>query len=211
MLKLTNRTGIKINSPTLRSYLGNKTNPVSGPAVLILDQFTDTDGTLLTAHTIAPINTPAATWVSPGVSFGGSPVITSNSIITTTYVSAVVNSGVFGVTVSQSARNNVGASDVYIVFRQSNTANYFLMQLSAASMRIYSYIASTLVLRATVAQTWSVGVTKTMTLTDDGTLITASLSTGESCSYSSASLGTNTRQGFSSGNSTIDNFQVTTL
>ena len=34
----------------------------TGVTTLILDQFTDTNGTLLTAYTIAPINTPGASW-----------------------------------------------------------------------------------------------------------------------------------------------------
>lgn len=45
--------------------------PLAGPVVqgvvggvVILDQFTDSDATLLTAHTIAPTNAPGAVWLS---------------------------------------------------------------------------------------------------------------------------------------------------
>jgi len=191
------------------SGLSGVISPV-GPTTLVLDQFTDADTTALSAHTIAPTNTPATAWLANmGV---GIPTIVGNAVQmvgVAIYTGATVDSGVVNMTMTQTARRD-GVNDFWAVFRQSDAVNNFFSQLEPTNFNIYTYIGGALTLRANAAYTWANGATVTITVSDDGALVTASLSTGEILTYSSNSLNTNTRQGFYGQQTTLDNFQVTT-
>jgi hypothetical protein len=227
MIKLTNRTGKNLNMPTLRGYLGGMTTTPSGPTVLILDQFTDTDGTLFSAHTIAPTNTPGTAWTN----YSGALTleIASNRVAIPAAggngrrlyaVNSGVSNGVcsFDIVVGAASR-----MDAFGVLRLSNATNYFLLGVEngdggvgSYKLVLYSVEAGVITQRAITNIANVSNTTQAITATMSGNSISWAMGI-YSNSYSSAFNSTATNHGtalykdatFVAQN--MDNFQVTTL
>ena len=109
--------GTQLTSGSLSVWLEEK----YPEGLAVWDKFTDDDGTLLTAHTIAPIG-PAAGWFQ----YNGSITIQSNQAYTTTDAIYVLDGDVADGTVKVSVIGFVG-SGAYggLVFRFSDSSNYW--------------------------------------------------------------------------------------
>lgn len=210
MLRLTNRTGIKVNSPTLRGYLGNKTNPSSGPTVLILDQFTDVDGTALSAHTVAPTNTPGGSWDVLGYTITGNKAGISSA--TNFYAVGITT----GLTDNYTASIVTSTQEAGVAVRVQDDAHNFFAVWDTANFRLYENNAG-LSLRgfdAAVAAAYP----QTITMQLSGNLITAKLYgngvLASTLTYTSANFAASTKAGLSIRNLVnsffVDDFTVTT-
>lgn len=168
---------------------------------LILDEFTAPDGTPVNGRSPAPTNIPGVTWAT-----SGALSITSNSVTDTNFFYATVNSGKNSVVVSANAKMS---EEVQIIFRYSNNSNYYFVDLerTQGTFRIYSVIAGSQTLRATANISISVNTFYEVQVSDDGNTISALFEGGNSITYTSTTLGTNTTQGFRMSG-TIDNFKV---
>ena len=113
--------------PPFNIGLGKSGGVVASP-ILILDQFTDTNGTALASHTIAPTNTPATSWTD----VVGSWEIQSNKAKIGGSGSGqnpvVVDAGAADVSVT--ATVTLGASgDIGIIVNYQDGSNYYLVRL----------------------------------------------------------------------------------
>jgi hypothetical protein len=185
---------------------------------LILDQFTDANGTSLDAHTIAPINTPAATWTEGRGDFD----IQSNQ-------ANVAASG--AVTPRNTAYVDVGQSNVIveatvvpvlgsfagIVGRVNSAANMWAIVVKDAdnAFEIVEWASDNDTVRATTSVTITPGVSYTIRVTFNGTSISATLNGANAISYASSLYQAETRFGIIERQNTTgirwDNFTVTTL
>lgn len=97
---------------------------------LILDQFTDTNGTALSSHTIAPTNTPATSWTL----VAGTWQIQSNKAKVTTASGgqdiAVVDAGMANVTVTVTI---VVDAESGIIANYQDSTHYFLARFTPAA------------------------------------------------------------------------------
>lgn len=111
-------------------------------ATLLLDQFTDTNGTALASHTISPTNTPAVSWVVHTGSFD----IQSNraNSANTTTGHATVDSGAANVTITSIINGVGGGSGIYVTFRFTDVDNkWFLYIVPTSAWSLYKRVAGT--------------------------------------------------------------------
>lgn len=168
-------------------------------ATLIFDIFTGSSGNL-SAHSISPTNTPGTSWTATTGNFtlNGSglvtpPAATSNSMNT-------VDAGVADVIVSCSifypnVSNYVGA-----LFGRMTDANNCWVALGERDggtpyVGVSERNAGTNTLQASTNAASLTNSTATLTLTCNGSDITADLSTGESATYNSSTFPSQTKQG----------------
>jgi len=174
-------------------------------AIVIRDEFTDTDGTLLTAHAIAPVNTPLAAWTALS---GGAAIYSNRAQRAATTDINVVDALVSDCVVSVNLIITAGASAA-IAYRVTDVNNWWMVRIINAGMDIYEFTASVLTMRATVAHTYNSGTSYPMVLTLDGAVATV-LCDGATITYTSGvrQLVTNHGLRFSTAACYADNFQI---
>lgn len=185
--------------------------------LLILDQFTDTNGTEITSHTIAPTNVPAASWASDGDAI--SVDIQSNKAkmegSATTNVLKVIPCAQADVTISGDVTIIANASRQGLALRESNSTNFWKVCVRQTSnlFELVEFNANTNTVRASTSVTLTAGVSYALAAVAAGASISATLDGANGISYGSATFNqTATRHGIFSGTALgvqWDNFQVT--
>jgi hypothetical protein len=187
----------------------------AGPTTLILDNFTDANGTAVTSHTIAPTNTPATTWAA-----GDSATCTveSNRASSNGIEGNILNAGVADCTLTATFIQSVGDANqsASIIVRRTNSNNYWMIRLTNGAFQIIELNAGVASTRATAAQTTTGGVAYVVQAVLLGATISATVDGGNPISYGSATLNqTTTNHGFrmvvlAGGTVTCDDYTITT-
>ncbi len=89
----------------------------------ILDSFTDTNGTALASHAIAPTNLPGASWSVLAGSFNIQSNRANSANTTTGY--AVFDSGVADCTISCVINGAATPIGIYVLFRVTDASNFW--------------------------------------------------------------------------------------
>lgn len=184
--------------------------------ILIEDSFTDSDGTALSAHTIAPTNIPATIWTI----ISGTWVINSNKAQKTatdaTHEMATVDAGVSDCLCEQNLTlpaSGYGATG----YRISNATNGWLYQLDITGdiVALFEQNAGTYTQRASQGGVvLTGGATYAIAATLNGASITITIDGGNSINYASATHNqTTTKHGLWAYSTTpsMDTFKVSTL
>jgi hypothetical protein len=195
-----------------------------GGALLIYDTFTDTDGTAIASHTIAPTNIPATSWANGGITpftiignQAGSTTVNANN------AHAVCNPGIADciitcdATASSTANNDNNVDGIAARW----TSGGFYWRIGVHPFRDLFLILernnSVDTLRASTAMTITPGSTYAIVVTLSGSTISATCNGANAISYNGATMNqTVTRHGICisralAADSRIDNFQVYTL
>lgn len=196
-----------------KTVIRRQSGGVAAPVTLILDQFTDTDATALESHTIAPTNTPAASWASDS----GAMDINGNKARSTTLASGLVqyraNAGVSDCVVSADV-TPVAADVTGLILRRNSAVNNWVLVVDVDNdlFRLYER-ATTYTLRASIAATITAGSTYAFSATLNGQSIVCTLDGANQISFSSATYQTETNHGLEGDHTGTkwDNFKVTTL
>jgi hypothetical protein len=168
-------------------------------ATVVLDNFTDTDGTSLDAHT--PDTRPGSNMWTELV---GNWQITSNRAVivtATNQAKATIDSGTADGVISASLLRNGGTNstqrDTAILFRYTDASNYWHVGLNdvADLFRIVQTTGGTQTVRA--SQAWTLNPTQfhTVELTLDGDDMSATLDGGTAITYNSSQGNTSTVHG----------------
>lgn len=192
-----------------------------GPVTtLVSDTFTDTDGTSLATHTIAPINVPGTAWTLNNFGFAinsnmanptGGYNLAPNAI-------ATVDAGQADVTVTvQVVFNHNNVTDSGIVCRYVDNNNFWIatLNISNGTFSIYERLAGSFVLRVQASLTVTIGTTYTIQMIASGSSLSATVNGGSGLAWSSTDFQTATRHGIrtadnsSSTANTFDNFTIT--
>ena len=188
---------------------------------LIEDAFTDTNATALTSHTIAPTNTPAATWRNET----GTKQITSNKAITATIDAdgesfQSVDAGKSDVTIDVDVTTGTDLANLYggsILFRVTDQNNLWLVSLRSAdnTFKILEKNAGTITARASTSFTYATSTTYAVRVVVSGTSITATINGGNTLTYTSSFNQSATRHGIGEFTASVnarpsyDNFKIT--
>lgn len=187
-------------------------------SVLIEDAFTDTNGTSLDAHVIAPTNPLGLSWVEQVNNWS----ISSNKAVEVTGVSrciATVNVAKANCTITVKANSRASGApttnDCGIAARYTNTNNYWQIGINdnVNIFRIVERNAATETSRASVAKTITGGTEYTLVAVLNGTTITATIDGADEISYGSAALNQSTtvhgmKAYMDSPTDTLDNFKI---
>lgn len=174
-------------------------------ATLVDDTFTDTNGTNITAHTIAPTNTPATSWTVGK----GTADIQSNTMnvtaLTSAYYVAAVNAAVADCTV-QATANSTGSWGP--VGRYGSGTSFWGVYVVMGGGTMY-LVEDNATIRATAAGT-TISTNDVVKLIMSGTSLTAWHSSG-SCNYTSSAKQANTSHGVygETVGRRFDNFKIT--
>lgn len=190
----------------------------AAPVTLILDQFTDTNGTAIGSHTIAPTNVPATSWTAQVGTFQ----IQSNSVQNIggaanghcTLDAGVANCTLSGDVTCPDQATGVN-QDTGLVGRWSNASNYWRVGINEQDdlFRIVERAATVNTSRASASVTFGVGSTGAIRASFLAQSITATVDGANEISYGSAALNESaTVHGVfgSVAASAVDNFKVTT-
>lgn len=186
----------------------------TGAVTLLSDTFTDTNGTGLAAHTIAPINSPATSWTEAINNFE----ITSNRalVVVDTQTLAFLETGISNGTVSAVA-NGAAGQVLGIIFRYTDANNYFVLQIDVTgdTLRLYENASASLTLRDSEAVTIAAATDYTLRAVFNGTSITGTVNGGSTVTYTSSANQTATKCGIrhtgdGTGTNVFDDFTVTT-
>lgn len=189
---ITESAGVAMADASAQSVTNNVGG---GGGVLVLDNFTDTNATALSAHSIAPTNTPATSWTNDE----GTLEIQSNKArpsADTGVRSSSVNAAVADCTITVVVRRgNLG--DGGIKFRQQDSANYWIADFlsSTNTFKLYEKNAGTYTERASTAITFTVNTDYTMQVVLSGNSIIATLNGGDTISFTSSSFASQTKHG----------------
>lgn len=191
-------------------------------STLILDQFTDTNGTDLGSHTIGPTNTPSTSWTKRS----GSDALTGASTQVMTIQSNACQSNNTGgaaqysldagqADVTISADFNVSSASsgqkCGILFRRQDGNNWWTAQYENSSGKIYIFEISGGSATQRDVQTPGASSTFTMTVTLSGNSIDVTIGGGVHATYSSSDFATATQHGLRCDNNlnmTYDNFTI---
>ncbi len=112
-------------------------------STLILDNFTGTNGTDLTAHTISPTNTPSTSWTN-GLGGAAAYTIQSNRAVAFGLQGMIdlVNAGAADVTISATVRCVNAAAEAGLTFRWQDSSNYWFVTGYAGDGKSYLYKVS---------------------------------------------------------------------
>lgn len=180
------------------------------PVTLILDQFTDTDATALESHTIAPTNTPAASWASDSGAMDINGNKARGTVLAGGLISYVCNSGVSDGVVSADVTPVASGVTGLVLRRNSNVNDWTLIiDVDADLFRLYEHTTG-FTLRASTAATIVVGNTYALSATLSGTSIVATVDGANQISFSSSTYQTDTRHGLRDDHTggKFDNFKV---
>ena len=182
---------------------------------LIYDTFTDTNGTAIASHTIAPTNTPSATWANSAAGWQ----IQSNKLklVSGGDVWCYVNAGVADCTIEADLTTaTTGDSYLGIVLRYTNTSNFWNVQAridGGGNRWLITEIASGSATTRATGGTTANATTYQVKIVLSGTTITLYVNGVLTASYASATSNqTATRFGAYNNSSfatpTLDNFKV---
>lgn len=183
-------------------------------AALILDQFTDTNGVALTAHTIAPTNVPATAWtVAAGTCDiqGNRAQPETNSTVNV----AVCDSLRSDLITISAFVNRAGATqDMGIVARYQDVNNYWLADMqNGGTVVLFEKSGGSYTSRASAAQPFNTNTDYSLAMALSGTTITVTVNGANAISFSSSDFQSSTKVGLWASLATvggqIDNFQVT--
>lgn len=186
--------------------------PASGVTTVILDQFTDTNGTALASHTIAPTNVPATSWSVAE----GTPTVTiqTNKAQSTSSSDGILwlDSGVSDCTITCDVDPIAnGNSGIYFRCTAAN-ASWMARWQQGATMQLQIYERNPgYTLRANTALAGADGEAYTMTIVLSGTSIAVTVN-ATTVNYTSATNQAATKHGLYVGGAngaTWDNFKVT--
>lgn len=190
-----------------------------GPTVLVLDQFTDADGTDLAAHAIAPTNTPGTAWTEV---FNTLQVLGNQAADADgggLFCAAVCDAGQADVTVQALLTFGItdgAANQVNLYARYTDNSNYWLMQHDPTTVQLYEITGGSSLSRASSSNAADLAQ-HTYKLVLSGPAVTGYLDGTPVWSYGSATSNqTATKHGvrLRSDSTTVrakcDNFQVTT-
>lgn len=189
------------------------------PGPYLLDQFTGTNGDLITAHAIAPNNTPGATWAyigTPEPTIQNNKLFFTRSLANAYYVTC--DSLVSDYTLSATLSGAEGSSQVGLVYRFTNTSNFFMATVRGSPFSIFEIwevTTGSASIRASTAVSFAPGATLAFSATLSGTSHTATVNGANTLTYTSAVRQTVTKVGVHGWSETIgkevqwDNFQVT--
>lgn len=192
------------------SPLGARRSGAAGP--LILDQFTDTNGTGLASHTIAPTNTPATAWTVRQGSFSiqSNRAQCSTSFTDLVTVEAGIADGTFSVVIIPTADSLTNGVDQGLVLRQTNTSNYVEVVIQGQMFKAFE-VGGGFTLLDSEAVTITAGVSYTIEVIVSGSTYTATLNGGSMLSFTSTKNQSTARHGLNGSNSTqFDDFTVST-
>jgi len=211
-------------APSQRGDGFSSTPPI--PGVNIYDAFTDTDNTLVTAHTIAPINTVSASYTLPS---GSAKIVsnkaTNNSAVATV-VHAVADSALSSCTVTANvATGNATVADMAgVLFRYTDENNYWLVRFvynsasATGTFQLCKMQAGTFTVVSVVSNTGAEtpGTVHAISVICNGTVISATNNGGNTVSTTSSFNQTATKVGLffyqDSGTPTlkptVDDFRV---
>lgn len=164
--------------------------------VLVEDSFTDSNGTSLSAHTIAPTNTPATSW---NVSAGTYSITDNQAVPATSGTShAHVDAGVADCTIELKVL--VGASvstESGIMFRYQDANNFWVIDAdySNQQLNIWDRTSGTYNLRAFTPLTLTLGVQYNLKVVLSGNDITATINEGSETTFNSAVGASRTKHG----------------
>jgi len=185
--------------------------------VLILDQFTGTDSTALSAHTIAPTNTPAASWLA--VSGVGECIILSNRAsggLAGGDFANVLNAGVANVTITFDFRVPTGQDYLEAWCRYLDIDNMLIFRIfvSIDTLVIYRKEAGAFNELVNVPCAMNLDTTYTASITLNGTALSLTVN-GVTADTTSSFQQTQTKHGFhinsaGGGSPWIDNYQIAT-
>lgn len=183
------------------------------PVLLIGDAFTDTDGTLLTNHVIAPTNLPGGTWIPMlPVSANTATVQSNQANIGASNSSIVCESGQANVVIEVDAITSIRSQDG-VIFRCVDNLNYWIFMLDdfggANRLRLYKYVAGSGTQVDNVAFVFAAATTYHITITLSGNSITCDCA-GTQITTVDAANNTGTKHGLQGHSGfRFDNFSVT--
>lgn len=199
----------------------------SGNVLLIYDQFTDADTTLVSAHTIGPTNVPSTSWTYKAYhAVPGTAQIDTNKVRPTTAGKVELytcDPGYANGLIELDFNFGVTGDEVGIDFRFTDASNHWFAEAvySGGLLRIIERTSGTSTTRATT--TLGAGAVPRSTdhhlaLTLNGDAISLVISGGATgtVTYSSSVRNTVTNHGFiiyegANVNTRLDNFKFTTL
>ena len=193
------RTGLWPLPPPKTIGKGDASGSSGGvPLVLLIeDSFTDADSTLLTAHAIAPTNTPAVSWVN----HVGANAILGNKVgawsgVVTENLSTV-DSGIANGIVEALITHNAGSARAQsVIVRFLDSSNYWKVELTTTAFRIRDVVAGVETTRVSTFFSAVGGVSYTIRVTMSGDTISATRDGLNPISYASASFNnTQTKHG----------------
>ena len=177
----------------VRSGVGSGMSGMSGMAgagglsLKVRDEFTDTNGTLLGSHTIAPTNVPSTSW---GGIQGGADIQSNQANATSTQTRFICNPGaadgeVRCDVIAQAADGRHG-----VVVRAQDASNFWFVgfQSSANTFYIEERNAGTFTVRASVGKTINGGQTYAVRAVLSGSNIAGTIDGGSDISYGSATF-----------------------
>lgn len=168
---------------------------VSTPSgfVFVLDEFTDTNGTNLSAHTVAPTNTPGNSWVADG----GPVTIQSNEAsvngIDCHYNLEIGENKLTLQALSRNTDNVTVLSGCSISFRFVDSLNYWrlLRQKTTDTLSVTEITGGSTQGRGAVALTQTdISVARTMKVVDDGSVMTCSIVEDAADTFTTAAFST---------------------
>lgn len=199
-----------------------------GIPYLVRDDFTDADGTLLTAHIIAPINTVGATWAGPALAGDNNLTIRNNRLqfagvsnAGSNYLDAGIANAILRADYFVGGPGGAGVNEygAFVSRWTGSTAAWLVLvgYLGSPVAQIYQYNSS-LVLRASAPYALVQGTTYALALTLSGNSISLAINGAGIVSYSSSFNAASTRHGLrlfigssASDNTYLDNFSVEPL
>ena len=201
-----------------RSYRKKASAP-AGPVTLIYDTFTDADGTLIQNHTIAPTNTPGASWSAAakiGLTDTGTIKVSSNQVLisdaASSRMASVVDVGLTDVVITADVTTNAWGGNTFegLTGRWSSTTSYWFFSVNVSSDAISIHEVTTV--RASASKAIAANTAYAFTVTLVGNVLTFDVN-GTSCNYTSATNNDKTKHGVvpvinGGGYTKIDNFKV---
>lgn len=165
----------------------------AGPTTLILDQFTDTNGTAIASHTIAPTNVPATSWTAQvgtwqiqtnrAQNIGGA----ANGHFTSD--AGVANCTISGDVTCPDQSTGVN-QDTGLVARWSDASNYWRVGINEQDdlFRIVERATASNTSRASTSVTFGIGSTGAISAVFSAQSITATVNGANQITYGSAAL-----------------------
>jgi len=200
---------------------------VAASKLLISDTFTDTNGVLLSNHTIAPTNTPAATWTYQAhPSLPGTFDIQNNVVNNVTagkvpeyYLNAGVADCIIEIDFTTHATVNLDTYQIDVIFRNTDNANLWYVGKSTAQViELREVTAGTSTQRVANVVTFVKNTAYHFKITLNGSSITCDLSGGATSqlTYTSSVRATVTNHGLLcygavANTVIIDNFTINNL
>lgn len=194
------------NAPTRLGQVAGGGNGGGGPTTLIEDAFTDTDTTALSAHAIAPTNTPSTSWANikilTSASAANNTISSNQALLSIGQTGAVVDAGEADVTVTVDWIPQSGNNRGRLIGRYSSDGNmwYVAMNEFGDDIAIYEVNADVEIERGTaVAFDWVDLTTYEVQLIMSGTSFEALVDSVSKVTHSSSVFQTETQHGIGRG------------